>query len=78
MRERGLVTGPEYRSASGGTLFAALIGGSLRFLYVSPTTISWIAYDQLNSNMVIAYRVSNFGWLVFFLTIGIGLLVRFR
>ncbi len=39
-------------------------------------TISWIAYDQLNSNMVIAYRVSKFGWLVFFLTIGIGLLAE--
>ncbi|RKS81029.1 sec-independent protein translocase protein TatC [Haloarcula quadrata] len=78
MRERGLVIGNRnILGIWGGTLFAALIGGSLLgFLYVAPTTISWIAYDQLNSNMVIAYRVSNFGWLVFFLTIGIGLLAE--
>jgi len=78
MRERGLVIGNRnILGLWGGTLFAALIGGSLLgFLYVAPMTISWIAYDQLNSNMVIAYRVSKFGWLVFFLTIGIGLLAE--
>ena len=78
MRERGLVIGNRnILGIWGGTLFAALIGGSLLgFLYVAPMTISWIAYDQLNSNMVIAYRVSKFGWLVFFLTIGIGLLAE--
>ncbi|MFB6223606.1 MAG: twin-arginine translocase subunit TatC [Haloarcula sp.] len=78
MRERGLVIGDRNILAVwGGTLFGALIGGSLiGFLYVAPETISWIAYDQLESNMVIAYRVSKFGWLVFFLTIGIGLLAE--
>jgi sec-independent protein translocase protein TatC len=78
MRERGLVIGNRnILGVWGMTLFGALIGGSLLgFLYVAPTAISAIAYDQLESNMVIAYRVSNFGWLVFFLTIGIGLLAE--
>ena len=78
LRERGFVVGNRnILGVWGGTLFAALIGGSLLgFLYVAPMTISAIAYDQLNSNMVIAYRVSKFGWLVFFLTIGIGLLAE--
>jgi sec-independent protein translocase protein TatC len=43
---------------------------------VAPVTISAIARDQLQANMVIAYRISNFGWLVFFLTVGIGLLAE--
>ncbi|WP_254272862.1 twin-arginine translocase subunit TatC [Haloarcula marina] len=78
MRERGVVVGDRnVLLVWGGTLFAALIGGSLLgFLYVAPMTISAIAYDQLQANMVIAYRISKFGWLVFFLTIGIGLLAE--
>ncbi|QIO21227.1 twin-arginine translocase subunit TatC [Haloarcula sp. JP-L23] len=78
MRERGLVVGDRnVLLVWGGTLFVALIGGSLLgFLYVAPMTISAIAYDQLQANMVIAYRISKFGWLVFFLTIGIGLLAE--
>ncbi|MBV0925550.1 twin-arginine translocase subunit TatC [Halomicroarcula limicola] len=78
LRERGFVVGDRnVLLLWGGTVFAALIGGSLLgFLYVAPMTISAIAYDQLQANMVIAYRISKFGWLVFFLTIGIGLLVE--
>ncbi|MFC7026742.1 twin-arginine translocase subunit TatC [Halomicroarcula sp. GCM10025324] len=78
MRDRGLVVGNRnVLLVWGGTLFAALVGGSLvGFLYVAPMTISAIAYDQLQANMVISYRVSDFGWLVFFLTIGIGLLAE--
>ncbi|MFC7074965.1 twin-arginine translocase subunit TatC [Haloarcula halophila] len=78
LRERGFVVGNRNILAVwGGTMFAALIGGSvLGFLYFAPLTISAIAYDQLQANMVIAYRVSKFGWLVFFLTVGIGLLAE--
>jgi sec-independent protein translocase protein TatC len=78
MRDRGLVVGNRnILLVWGGSLFCALIGGSLiGFLYVAPVTISAIAYDQLQANMVIAYRISDFGWLVFFLTIGIGLLAE--
>jgi len=78
MRDRGLVIGDrKILLVWGGSLFAALIVGSLvGFLYVAPVTISAIARDQLQANMVIAYRISNFGWLVFFLTVGIGLLAE--
>jgi sec-independent protein translocase protein TatC len=78
MRERGFVFGDrKILAVWGGTLFGALIGGSLLgFLYVAPMTISALAYDQLQAQMVIAYRISNFGWLVFFLTVGIGLLAE--
>ena len=78
MRERGFVVGDrDILLVWGGTLFAALIGGSLiGFLYVAPMTISAIAFDQLQADMVIAYRISKFGWLVFFLTVGIGLLAE--
>ncbi|WP_276273331.1 twin-arginine translocase subunit TatC [Haloarcula litorea] len=78
MQDRSLVGGDRnILLVWGGTLFVALIGGSLLgFLYVAPMAISAIAYDQLQANMVIAYRISNFGWLVLFLTIGIGLLVE--
>ena len=78
MRDRNLVIGDRrILLVWGGTLFGALIGGSLvGFLYVAPLTISAIAYDQLRANMVIAYRISNFGWLVFLLTVGIGLLAE--
>jgi sec-independent protein translocase protein TatC len=78
LRDRGLVIGDrKILLVWGGSLFAALILGSLvGFLYVAPVTISAIARDQLQANMVIAYRISNFGWLVFFLTVGIGLLAE--
>ena len=78
LRERGFVFGDrKILAVWGGTLFGALIGGSLLgFLYVAPMTISALAYDQLQAQMVIAYRISNFGWLVFFLTVGIGLLAE--
>jgi sec-independent protein translocase protein TatC len=78
MRDRGLVIGDrKILLVWGGSLFTALILGSLvGFLYVAPITISAIARDQLQANMVIAYRISNFGWLVFFLTVGIGLLAE--
>ena len=36
--------------------------------------ISYFVWDAVQANMIIAYRVSNFFWLVFFTTVGIGLL----
>jgi len=78
MKDRGLVVGDrKILLVWGGSLFGALIVGSLvGFLYVAPVTISAIARDQLQANMVISYRISSFGWLVFFLTVGIGLLAE--
>ena len=59
----------------GGTMVVALVGGTiLGFVYIAPTVISLLAWDVVNSNMVIAYRISSFGWMVIFLTVGIGAL----
>jgi len=76
IERRGLATGDRsVLLAWGGTLAVALLGGSLLgFLLVGPTVISALARDVLTSNMVIAYRINNFGWLVIYLTVGIGLL----
>ena len=78
MKDRGLVVGDrKILLVWGGSLFGALIVGSLvGFLYVAPVTISAIARDQLQAQMIISYRISSFGWLVFFLTVGIGLLAE--
>jgi sec-independent protein translocase protein TatC len=78
LRERGFAGGDRrVLLVWGGTLILALIGGSVAgFLYVAPAVISFLAQDALTSHMVIAYRINNFGWLVIFLTVGIGLLVE--
>jgi Sec-independent protein secretion pathway component TatC len=76
IEQRGVATGDRsVLLAWGGTLMIALTGGSiLGFLVIGPTIISALARDALASNMVIAYRINNFGWLVTYLTVGIGLL----
>ena len=33
-----------------------------------------LAADVLDAGMLVRYRVNNYGWLVFFLTVGIGIL----
>jgi sec-independent protein translocase protein TatC len=59
----------------GGTMFVTLFAGTvLGFVYIAPTVISLLAWDAVQANMVIAYRISSFGWLVIFLTAGIGAL----
>lgn len=52
-----------------------LLGSLLGFLYIAPAAISWLASDVLDAGMVIAYRISNYGWMIFFFTVGIGILV---
>ena len=77
IEERGFSTGGNRNVLLvwGGLLGLSVIGGSLLgFLYIAPTVISLLATDVINSNMVIAYRINSFGWLVIYLTIGIGLL----
>ena len=78
VEERGISTGDRrYLLVWAGTLALALVGGSLLgFLYIAPTIISGLALDALTSNMVIAYRINNFGWLIIFTTIGVGLLAE--
>jgi sec-independent protein translocase protein TatC len=77
IEERGFSTGGNRNVLLlwGGLLTLSVIGGSLLgFLYIAPTVISLLATDVINSNMVIAYRINSFGWLVIYLTVGIGLL----
>jgi len=76
LKERGFARGDRrVLLVWGGSLFVTLIGGSLAgFLYVAPSIISWLANDALSASMVIAYRINNFGWLVFFTTVGVGLM----
>ncbi len=77
LKERGVARGDRrVLLVWGGSLLTAMALGSLfGFLYVAPAAISWLAADVLRAEMVIAYRISNYGWMVFFLTVGIGLLV---
>ena len=56
-------------------IFLGLIAGSLLgYFVVAPAVISYFVWDAVQANMIIAYRISNFAWLVFFTTVGIGLL----
>ena len=76
MKERGLASGD--RNVFGlwaGTIAVGLVGGSaLGYTLVAPSVISWLVADAMRADMIISYRVSNFFWLVFFTTVGIGLL----
>jgi len=58
-----------------GALTAGLVGGfALGYAYVAPTVISWLVADAVRADMIIAYRITTFFWLIFFTTAGIGLL----
>jgi sec-independent protein translocase protein TatC len=77
IEDRGLTTGGNRNILLvwGGSLFLSLIVGTLLgFFYIAPTVIAYLAGDALTSNMIIAYRINNFGWLVIFTTIGVGVL----
>ncbi|MEF8776109.1 MAG: twin-arginine translocase subunit TatC [Haloarculaceae archaeon] len=78
VQERGLAGGDRnVLLVWGGTLLVALIGGSVvGFLYIAPAIISFLSQDALTAHMVIAYRINHFGWLVIFLTVGIGVLAE--
>jgi sec-independent protein translocase protein TatC len=76
LKERGLARGDRrVLLLWGGTVLFGLTAGSIvGFIYVAPAVISWLAADVLGANMIIAYRISNYGWMIFFLTAGIGVL----
>jgi sec-independent protein translocase protein TatC len=76
LKERGLARGDRrVLLVWGGSLVTGMVVGSiLGFIYVAPATISWLAADVLDAGMIIAYRINNYGWLIFFLTVGIGIL----
>jgi sec-independent protein translocase protein TatC len=77
LKERGFARGDRrFLLVWGGSLLTTMgVGSVVGFAYIAPAAISWLATDVLSSGMVIAYRVSNYGWMVFFLTVGIGILV---
>jgi sec-independent protein translocase protein TatC len=78
LKERGFVRGdPRVMLVWGTTLILGVIGGSaLGFNVIAPGVISWLATDAISANMIIAYRINNFGWLVIYTTVGIGLLAE--
>jgi sec-independent protein translocase protein TatC len=76
LRERNLVRGHQ-RVIFGwtGALVTGLLGGfALGYLYFAPAIISWLVADALAAEMIIAYRITNFFWLIVFTTLGIGVL----
>ena len=76
LRDKGFVRGRrEVIFGWAGLLVAGLIGGLVfGYLYVAPAVISYLVEDALAANMTISYRITDFFWLIFFTTAGIGLL----
>jgi sec-independent protein translocase protein TatC len=52
------------------------LGSYLGYTIVAPAVISYLAADALQAGMIISYRINNFGWLIVFTTVGIGLLAE--
>jgi sec-independent protein translocase protein TatC len=76
LRERNIVN-QRRRAVFGwtGALTLGLVGGFvLGYTFVAPSVISWLVNDAVQAKMIIAYRITNFFWLIFFTTAGIGLL----
>ena len=76
LRDRNLVR-HRRRAVFGwtGALTAGLLGGFvLGYTTIAPSIISWVVNDAVVADMVVAYRITNFFWLIFFTTAGIGLL----
>lgn len=76
LRDRGFVRGR--RQVIFGWVAALLVGLGggfvLGYTTIAPTIISWLVADTLSANMVVSYRISDFFWLIFFTTAGIGIL----
>ena len=76
MREREIVRG--HRRVIYGWVVAltgGLVGGfAIGYSFVASSVISYLVADAVRANMVISYRITDFFWLIFFTTAGIGLL----
>lgn len=74
--QRGFIT--VSRSFLGLGTLLILLGGIygvyVGFVVLTPIVISTLAGDALTSNMIIAYRIRSFGWVVAYVTAGVGLL----
>ncbi|MFW5896303.1 MAG: twin-arginine translocase subunit TatC [archaeon] len=77
LEERGLVSGDRrVFGVWGVSLVVGFLAGSvLGFFVIAPATISFLVSDALLADMVIAYRLKKFFWMVFMLTGGVGLFV---
>jgi sec-independent protein translocase protein TatC len=77
LKERGLASGNRnvFFGWTGAMAAGLFLGSAIGYLFVAPSVISYLVWDALQADMEIAYRVSNFFWLIFFTTIGIGLLI---
>jgi sec-independent protein translocase protein TatC len=75
LEERGLVSGDRRVFGVWGMSLVAgfLVGSVLGFFVIAPATISFLVSDALLADMVIAYRLKKFFWMVFMLTGGVGL-----
>jgi len=75
LRERGVIRAPRRTVWVWvvGLVGALVAGSALGYFYVAPYTVSWLVVDAHQSNMIVSYRVSDFLWLVFLTTMGIGL-----
>lgn len=61
----------------GGAMAVGLLAGSfVGYRYVAPEVISYLVADARAADMIIAYRTAAFFWLVFALTVGVGLLAE--
>jgi sec-independent protein translocase protein TatC len=56
------------------TLIALVVGSIIGYAIIAPYTISWLVTDAIQAGMLIKYQLNAAGWLVFFTTIGVGLL----
>ena len=76
LRDRGFVRGRRQVIFGWvGLLTAGLLGGMLLgYFEIAPRVISYLVTDALNAEMTISYRITNFFWLIFFTTAGIGIL----
>ena len=74
-KKRGIIKGDRNVAFSwaGAITMGLIFGSALGYLYVAPAFVSYFVYDGIRANMLVTYRVSNFFWLIFFCTVGIGL-----
>ena len=76
LEERGFAAGKRSVVKTWGVAIVVglVVGSILGYAVIAPGIISYLVYDVIQANMVVSYRLSNFFWLVFLSTVGIGLL----
>ncbi|WP_327050773.1 twin-arginine translocase subunit TatC [Halomicrococcus gelatinilyticus] len=74
--ERGLAGGDRsvFRTWAAVLAGGLLAGSAAGYYLVAPVVVSALVTDAVRADMVLAYRVAPFFWLVFATTVGVGLL----